>query len=146
MSQSPRLSLERIFVKDVSFEVPHPDVFTKEWNPEIDIKLESGAQKLDGDYYEVTLKAIVTAQNDGKNAYIAEVQEAGIFLLQDIPEAEMPQILSGYCPNILFPYVREMVTDLVNRGSFPQLLLAPVNFDHAFLQAKARAQQTDADA
>ncbi|PID37553.1 MAG: protein-export chaperone SecB, partial [Pseudomonadales bacterium] len=79
--------------------------------------------------------------NEGSSAFVAEVHQAGIFLLKDIPEEQMGQILGAYCPNVLFPYAREVVSDIVTRGSFPQLLLAPVNFDQAYLQS----QQEQAD-
>lgn len=137
----PQLGLERIYVKDVSFEVPTAQVFTREWQPEVDINLSTASEKLDDDHYQVTLTVSVTNKNGGEVSYIAEVQQAGIFLMKDIPEADMPHLLNAYCPNILFPYAREVISDLVTRGSFPQLLLAPVNFDQAYLQSQAQAEQ-----
>lgn len=137
----PQLGLERIYVKDISFEVPTAQVFTREWQPEVDINLSTASEKLDDDHYQVTLTVSVTNKNGGEVSYIAEVQQAGIFLMKDIPEADMPHLLNAYCPNILFPYAREVISDLVTRGSFPQLLLAPVNFDQAYLQSQAQAEQ-----
>ena len=128
----PQLALERIYVKDMSLEVPGADVFTREWQPELDINLSSAAEKLDDDHYQVVLTVNVTANNGGETAFIAEVHQAGIFMLQDIPEEQLGAILGAYCPNVLFPYAREVVSDIVTRGSFPQLLLAPVNFDQAY--------------
>lgn len=133
----PQLGLERIYVKDISFEVPTAEVFTKEWNPQVDINLATQSSELDEDHKEVTLTVRVDVQNAGTTAYIAEVQQAGIFLLKNIPEADMPHLINAYCPNILFPYAREVISDVITRGSFPQLLLAPVNFDQAYLQAEA---------
>ena len=130
----PQLALERIYVKDMSLEVPGADVFTREWQPELDINLSSAAEKLDDDHYQVILTVNVTANNGGETAFIAEVHQAGIFMLQNIPEEQLGAILGAYCPNVLFPYAREVVSDIVNRGSFPQLLLAPVNFDQAYQQ------------
>ena len=127
----PQLALERIYVKDMSLEVPGADVFTREWQPELDINLSSAAEKLDDDHYQVILTVNVTANNGGETAFIAEVHQAGIFMLQNIPEEQLGAILGAYCPNVLFPYAREVVSDIVTRGSFPQLLLAPVNFDQA---------------
>ncbi|MDO5652246.1 MAG: protein-export chaperone SecB [Moraxella sp.] len=132
----PQLGLERIYVKDISFEVPSAEVFTREWQPQLDINLSTATTDLDPDHKEVILTVSVTANNGGSTAFIAEVQQAGIFLLKNIPEQDMPHLLSAYCPNILFPYAREVVSDLVTRGSFPQLLLAPVNFDQAYLQSQ----------
>ena len=130
----PQLALERIYVKDMSLEVPGADVFTREWQPELDINLSSAAEKLDDDHYQVILTVNVTANNGGETAFIAEVHQAGIFMLQNIPEEQLGAILGAYCPNVLFPYAREVVSDIVTRGSFPQLLLAPVNFDQAYQQ------------
>ena len=130
----PQLALERIYVKDMSLEVPGADVFTREWQPELDINLSSASEKLDDDHYQVILTVNVTANNGGETAFIAEVHQAGIFMLQNIPEEQLGAILGAYCPNVLFPYAREVVSDIVTRGSFPQLLLAPVNFDQAYQQ------------
>ena len=130
----PQLALERIYVKDMSLEVPGADVFTREWQPELDINLSSAAEKLDDDHYQVILTVNVTANNGGETAFITEVLQAGIFMLQNIPEEQLGAILGAYCPNVLFPYAREVVSDIVTRGSFPQLLLAPVNFDQAYQQ------------
>lgn len=142
----PQLGLERIYIKDLSFEVPSAEVFTREWQPELDINLATNAQKLDEDHYEVVLTVSVTNNNGGQTAYVAEVQQAGIFLMKNIPESDMPHLISAYCPNILFPYAREAISDLVTRGSFPQLLLAPVNFDQAYLQAQQDDTSESADA
>ncbi len=140
----PQLGLERIYVKDVSFEVPSAEVFTREWQPELDINLATSAEKLDEDHYQVVLTVSVNNNNGGHVAYIAEVQQAGIFLMRNIPEADMPHLLNAYCPNILFPYAREVISDLVTRGSFPQLLLAPVNFEQAYLQSQANEEDSEA--
>ena len=128
----PQLALERIYVKDMSLEVPGADVFTREWQPELDINLSSAAEKLDDDHYQVILTVNVTDNKSIETAFIAEVHQAGIFMLQNIPEEQLGAILGAYCPNVLFPYAREVVSDIVTRGSFPQLLLAPVNFDQAY--------------
>lgn len=133
--QLPQLALERIYVKDMSLEVPGAEVFTREWNPELDINLSSNAEKLDDDHYQIVLTVNVTANNAGETAFIAEVHQAGIFMLQHIPEDQLGAILGAYCPNVLFPYAREVISDIVTRGSFPQLLLAPVNFDQAYAQS-----------
>lgn len=132
----PQLALERIYVKDMSLEVPGAQVFTKEWNPELDINLSSNAEKIDDNHYQVILTVNVSAKNAGEPAFIAEVHQAGIFLMQNIPENQIGQILGAYCPNVLFPYAREVISDIVTRGSFPQLLLAPVNFDQAYAQSQ----------
>lgn len=135
--QQPQLGLERIYVKDLSFEVPNTEVFIKEWNPQVDINLATQHSDLDEDHKEVVLTVKVEVQNGGSVAYLAEVQQAAIFLIKNIPEQDLPHLLNAYCPNILFPYAREVISDVITRGSFPQLLLAPVNFDQAYLQAES---------
>ena len=136
----PQLAFDFIYFKDMSLEVPGADVFTREWKPELDINLSSDAEKLDDDHYQVTLTVSVTANNSDEPAFIAEVHQAGIFLLKDIPKDQIGQILGAYCPNVLFPYAREVISDIVTRGSFPQLLLAPVNFDQAYAQSQEESQ------
>lgn len=142
----PQLGLERIYTKDISFEVPNTEVFTKQWQPETDVSISTSDNDLDEDYKEVVLTVSVTAKLGESVAFIAEVQQAGIFLMRNIPEADMPHLLQAYCPNILFPYAREAISDIVTRGSFPQLLLAPVNFEQAFLQSQLEIQNDEGNA
>ena len=115
----PQLALERIYAKDISFEVPSAKVFTKEWQPELNINLSSSAEQIDPTHYEVVLKVSVEAKNDQETAFIAEVQQAGIFLMQNIDAEQLPQLLGAYSPSILFPYAREAISDIVTKGSFP---------------------------
>ena len=129
----PQLALERIYTKDISFEVPGAQVFTKQWQPELNINLSSSAEKIDETHFEVALKVVVQATNEGDTAFIVDVTQAGIFLVDGVEEERLPYILGAYCPNILFPYARECITSLVSRGTFPQLNLAPVNFDALFM-------------
>lgn len=143
--QAPQLALERIYVKDASFEVPGAHVFTKEWQPELNINLSSAAEQLDPTHYEIALKVVVTATNAGETAFIVDVTQAGIFLIDNVEQERLPYILGAYCPNILFPFLREAVNDLVSKGSFPQLLLSPINFDAEF-EANMQRIQEQADA
>ena len=136
----PQLALERIDAKDLSFEVPGANVFTKEWQPELNINLSSAAEKIDDTHFEVSLKVVVQANNAGDTAFIVDVTQAGIFLIDGIEEDRLPYILGAYCPNILFPFLREAVNELVTKGSFPQLLLTPINFDAEFEANMERAQ------
>jgi len=141
-NQGGQFGLERLFVKDLSFEVPSSKVFLGEWKPEMDVQLNTETVRLDETHYEVAVTVTVTAKNAGVTAFVAEVKQAGILLIAGVPDEQLTQLVGAYCPNILFPYVREAVSDLVNRGSFPQLLLAPVNFDALFAQAQQqRAEQ-----
>lgn len=139
-----QLALERIYVKDLSFEVPAAKVFMAEWQPELDINLSSSAEQLDPTHYQVVLSVTVNAKNQGSVAFIAEVHQAGIFLIENVGQEQLPQLLGAYCPNILFPFAREAISDIVTKGSFPQLLLAPINFDAAFVENVARLEAEQA--
>ncbi len=141
----PQLSLERIYAKDLSFEVPGANVFTKEWQPELSINLSSAAEKVDPTHFEVSLKVVVQANNADETAFIVDATQAGIFLIDGVEEDRLPYILGAYCPNILFPFLREAVNDLVTKGSFPQLLLTPINFDAEFEANMERAQAAAAE-
>jgi len=140
-NQGGQFGLERLFVKDLSFEVPNSKVFLTEWKPDMNVQLNTETQRLDDTHFEVMVTVTVTATNAGSTAFVAEVKQAGIFLISGVPEGQLTQLVGAYCPNILFPYVREAICDLVGRGSFPQLLLAPVNFDALFAQAQQQRQQ-----
>ena len=140
----PQLALERIYTKDISFEVPGAQVFTKQWQPELSVNLSSSAEKIDATHYEVSLKVVVQANNENETAFIVDVTQSGIFLIDGVEDDRLPYILGAYCPNILFPFLREAVNDLVTKGSFPQLLLTPINFDAEFEANMQRLQSEGA--
>ncbi|MEW6998849.1 protein-export chaperone SecB [Colwelliaceae bacterium BS250] len=149
----PQFQIQRIYTKDVSFESPAgPGIFQKEWQPEIKLDLDTKSNKLADDTFEVTLSITVTANLGEEVAFLCEVQQAGIFTIGNMPEAQVAHTLGSFCPNTLFPYAREVVASLVSRGTFPQLNLAPVNFDALFASyvqkraAEAQAAQAPADA
>ena len=140
--QKPRFVIQKIYTKDVSFESPNsPDIFRDEWRPKLDLQLGNDYKRIDDDNHEVILTVMVTAKVDDKVAFLVEVKQAGIFTLTGYSNEEMGPLLGSYCPNTLFPFVREVVSDLVTKGGFPQLVLAPVNFDAMYLHNKERAQQ-----
>ena len=129
--------IQKVYTKDISFETPNtPEIFREDdWRPNINLQLQSRSKSLDDNVYEIVLMVTVTAKvDDDTTAYLAEVQQAGIFRVSGFEEEEMHYMLGSYCSNILFPFAREVVSDLVTRGGFPQLLLAPVNFDALFAQ------------
>jgi len=131
-----RFEIQRLYTKDLSFESPNsPQLFLREWQPEVNIDLNVEHSKIEDDIYEVALKITVTAKAEDKTAFLVEVQQAGIFTVGGFEQDQLNHMLGSLCPGILYPYARETVSDLVNRGSFPQLLLSPVNFD-AFYQQK----------
>lgn len=135
-----QFALQRIYVKDLSFESPKaPSVFQAQWNPQVNLDLNTRHTKLQDDIYEVVLSLSATVTNGAEEVtFIAEVQQAGIFAIAGLDEASMRHTLGAFCPNILFPYAREAIDNLVSRGSFPPLMLAPVNFDALFAQAEQR--------
>lgn len=136
--QGPQFAIQRIYTKDISFEAPNtPTIFKKEWKPEVKLDLDTRSNKLEGGVYEVVLKLTVTTKVGEDTAFLCEVQQAGIFTLPDgegVAEGQVAHMLGSFCPNLLFPYARETISNLVNRATFPQLNLAPVNFDALFAQ------------
>ena len=144
-AQGPQFSLQRIYVRDLSFEAPKsPAIFRQEWTPSVGLDLNTRQKQLEGDFHEVVLTLSVTVKNGEEVAFSAEVQQPGIFLIQGLDEASMSHTLGAFCPNILFPYARETLDSLVTRGSFPALMLAPVNFDALYAQELQRMQQEGA--
>ena len=141
-SEGPKFALQRIYIKDASFESPKaPDCFRGQWQPKVNLELNSKHTGLDNDLYEVVLQVTVTARNaEDEVIYIIEVQQAGIFLIQGLEGDPFYKTLGSFCPSVLFPYVRETIDSFVIKGSFPALMLAPVNFDAIYehtLQQKA---------
>jgi preprotein translocase subunit SecB len=128
-------TLQRIYTKDISFETPNsPAIFKKTWKPESTVNLNTEVTKLEDNVFEILLSVTITTKIEEQTAYLAEVKQAGIFGIKGFPEQEVGPLLGSYCPNLLFPYVREVVTDLVTKGSFPQMVLQPVNFDALYAQ------------
>ena len=134
--------LQRIYVKDMSFESPKaPDSFLQQFKPKINLELNSSHRSIDEENFEVTLSVTVTANNEADEViYLVEVQQAGVFMISGMEDEGRTQTLGSYCPSVLFPYAREAIDNLVSKGSFPPLMLAPVNFDAVYAQAKAQAE------
>lgn len=134
-THQPQFEIQRIFVKDVSFESPNtPHTFVEEWKPEVTLNLETKSNKVQENLHEVVLSITATVTTNKKTAFLIEVHQAGVFRIEHFPSEQLHQMLGSFCPNILFPYAREMVSDMVVRGGFPQLILAPVNFDALYQQ------------
>jgi preprotein translocase subunit SecB len=137
-----QFAIQKIYTKDISFETPNaPKVFTLKWEPALDLNLGTHVEPLENSMYEVSLTLTVTVKIADSTAYLVEVNQAGIFSVAGFSEQEMGPMLGSFCPNILFPYAREVVSDLVSKGGFPQLILAPVNFDALYMQHLQQAQQ-----
>ena len=144
--EAPAFSIEKIYVKDVSLEVPNaPEIFLEQDSPEVGIQLQIGVKKLSEDAYEVTLTVTVTAKIGEKTVFLIEVGQGGIFRIRNIPEDNMAPLLSIACPNILFPYARETVASLATSAGFAPVVLQPVNFE-ALYAARAQQEQQAAEA
>jgi preprotein translocase subunit SecB len=140
--EAPQFSLQRIYVRDLSFEAPKsPAIFRQEWTPSVGLDLNTRQKQLENDFYEVVLTLSVEVKNGDEIAFIAEVQQAGIFLIKGLDAAYKSPTLGAFCPNNLFPYARETIDSQVVRGAFPALMLAPVNFDALYAQELQRMQE-----
>ena len=134
-AQTPHFEIQRIFIKDISFESPNtPQTFVEEWKPEVALNLETKSNRVQDNMHEVVLSITATVSTGKKTAFLIEVHQAGVFVVSGFQSDQLHQMLGSFCPNILFPYAREVVSDMVVRGGFPQLILAPVNFDALYEQ------------
>ncbi len=142
-----QFSIQKVYMRDISFETPNtPLIFQEKWQPETNMQLGNKAVVLSEDVHEVMLSVTVTAKIGAKTAYLVEIQQCGIFNISGYDPKELPAIVGSVCPNILFPFAREAISDLVARGGFPQLLLSPVNFDALYAEyaQQQRKQQEGA--
>jgi preprotein translocase subunit SecB len=136
-----QFAIQKIYTKDVSFETPNsPKIFMEKWEPSVEFNLSTQVDNLENSLYEIALTVTITVKIGDSTAYLVEVNQAGIFTLSNFSEQEMGPMVGSFCPNILFPYAREAVSDLVTKGGFPQLLLAPVNFDALYAQHLQQVQ------
>ncbi len=143
-SQQPVFRIQRVYLKDVSFESPQtPKVFigNKSWKPNVALHLNTESSRLENDLFECVLVVTATVSVDEETVYLCEVKQAGLFTMKGFPEAELGKMLGSFCPNILFPFAREEVGSMVQKGGFPQLLLDPVNFDALYAQHLQQARQ-----
>lgn len=139
--------LQRIYIRDCSFESPRaPAIFAAPVSPEVKVNMRSDTNKLGGDSFEVVLTVTIEAQAESRSIFLVEVHQAGLFNISGFNDQELGAVLGSYCPGILFPYAREAVSDLVQKGSMPTLLLQPVNFDAIYLQSVGQAAPPAGDA
>jgi len=138
-----QFAIQKIFVKDVSFESPNaPAVFTEgEWKPEVNVQINTETKTISEGLHEVTLTITVTAKQLEKTAFLVEVKQSGIFQMSGFDQEQMGGMLGAYCPETLFPYAREAISDLVIKGGFPQMLLSPVNFNALYMQHQQQQAQ-----
>lgn len=139
---APIFNIEKIYLKDQSIEVPNaPRIFLEQGQPQIDVQLSNKSESIDNGIYQTVLTAVVSAKIGDKTAFLVEAHQAGIFRAQNIPQEALEPMLAVGCPNILFPYLRETVSEAVARAGFPALYMQPVNFEAMYLQQKAQAGQ-----
>lgn len=142
--EAPSFAIEKLYVKDLSLEVPNaPEIFLERESPEVTIQLQTGVKGLGEGAFEVTLTVTVTAKLGEKNVFLVEVGQAGIFRVKNVPEDNLEPLLSIACPNILFPYAREVVSESITRAGFAPVLLQPVNFE-ALYAARQQQEATEA--
>lgn len=136
--QQPVFSIERLYVKDLSLEVPHaPQIFIESGEPEVDMRISTASTKLEDGIYDVDVTVTVTAKLDAERTmFLNEITQSGIFRLENIPEEDIQLLLGVACPNILFPYAREAISSTVTRAGFPPVLLAPINFEAMYQQSQ----------
>lgn len=139
--QQPAFSIEKIYIKDLSLEVPNaPQVYLQAEQPQVEVQLAQAANQVQEGLFEVALKVTVTAKSGDKTVFLVEAEQAALFQIRNVPESEMGPVLGIVCPNILFPYARESVSDLITRAGFPPVLLAPINFEAIYQQRPADSQ------
>ena len=138
-----RISVAKIYVKDFSFESPMaPGVFkTDKWAPQTNLNLRSAHTKIDTDVHEVVLTITVDAKEDEKTIFLVELQQAGLFELTGYDDSERAAITGSYCPSILFPYAREAIASIIQKGGFPEFVLQPINFDALYMESQKRAEE-----
>jgi preprotein translocase subunit SecB len=141
-ANQPVFSIEKIYVRDLSLEIPNaPQIYLEREQPQVEVGLHSAASGLDDGVFEVALTVTVTAKLGEKTMFLVEATQGGIFQIRNVPEGEIEPVLAIACPNILFPYVRETISDTINRAGFPPVILAPVNFEAIYQQRQQSAQQ-----
>ena len=149
-AQTPfEMQIQRIYIKDVSFEAPNlPHIFQQEWKPQLGFELDTETTQIAEDTYEVVLHLNVqtTLEESNDVAFICEVKQAGVFMIKGLEGVQLAHCLAAQCPNVLYPYARELIASLVNRGTFPALNLSPVNFDALFLDYLERQQAEEQQA
>ena len=140
--EQPVFRIAKIYVKDLSIEVPNaPQIFIERETPNIEVQIQSNGTHVGEGLYEVALRISVSAKNGETSFFLVEVVKCGLFQIRNVPEQDLEPILAVACPNILFPYARETVSDAVNRAGFPPVILAPVNFESLYQQRLAEQQQ-----
>jgi len=142
-----RISISKVYLKDFSFESPQaPSVFRgSEWKPQTNLNLRSAHHDIDGNLHEVVLTLTVDAKEGDSTLFLVEIQQAGIFEIAGYEQEELAAIVGSFCPNILFPYAREAIASVIQKGGFPEFILQPINFDALYMQSRQQAAQQEAE-
>ena len=141
-AEQPQFSIQRVYLKDLSFETPQgPSAFKKKWQPKVSQDLNTKSKQVEEGIFEVALRVTITMTDGDDTIYIVEAEQAGLFNIKGFTDEQLPQILNTTCPGILFPYLRETLDNIVTKGSFPALLLPPINFDALFANAVQQAAE-----
>jgi len=142
--QQASFNIEKLYVKDLSLELPNaPQVFMQPDSPQLDVQIHNESQHVSDALYEVVVTVTVTAKSGDKTLFLAEVAQAGLFSIANVPADELEPLLGIGCPTILYPYVREVVSDIVTRAGFPPVLLAPVSFEVLYMQRQKQEGAAD---
>lgn len=141
-SADRKISIQKIYLKDFSFESPQtPQVFTEgKWDPKTNLNLRSTHSAGSGDHHEVVLTLTIETKHEDKTLFLIELQQAGLFYIAGYNEEEFAAVVGSFCPNVLFPYAREAIAAIVAKGGFPELLLQPINFDALYMQSRAEGK------
>ena len=144
-NNQPVFSIEKVYVKDLSLEIPNaPQIFLERESPQVDIQLHHNSTGVEDGVYQTTLTVTVTAKVKDKTMFLVEAAQAGIFVVRNVPGPELEAVLAIACPNILFPYVREVISDVVVRAGFPPVVLSPVNFEAIYQQQREPQPKVEA--
>ena len=142
-AQTPQLSMQRVFLKDISFESPRsPMIFQEEWKPEVGLELNTKSRQVGENVYEVVLEITVTVKNNGNTGYLVQVQQGGLFVISGLDDQQLHHALGAFCPATIFPYARENIDAIVVKGSFPAIMLAPINFDALYVESLQKQAET----
>lgn len=140
-AQTPQLSMQRVFLKDISFESPRsPMIFQEEWKPEVGLELNTKSRQVGESVYEIVLEITVTVKNNGNTGYLVQVQQGGLFVISGLNDQQLHHALGAFCPATLFPYARENIDAVVVKGSFPAIMLAPIDFDALYIESLQKQQ------
>ena len=142
-NEQPVFGIEKLYVKDLSIEVPNaPEIFLERENPAVEIQLNTTGRNVEEGVFEVVLTVTVTAKLGEKTVFLVEAGQAGIFRIMNVPEEQLEPLIAIACPNVLFPYAREVISDAIGRAGFQPIVLQPVNFEAMYMQRLQEAEQS----